>query len=138
MVFRSLIKVAIAAGEAVTKAFHKAVKAEIQASQQAAARQASNAQSSGSSTNEKEATKANARLGISLQESMQILDVKPPLDVEEVQRRYDHLFSVNDKTKGGSFYLQSKVYRAKERIDLEVEQLQNEQEEKPRKAENEK
>lgn len=27
---------------------------------------------------------------------------------------------MNDKTKGGSFYLQSKVFRAKERIDEEL------------------
>lgn len=30
-------------------------------------------------------------------------------------QRYDHLFSAN--AKQGSFYLQSKVYRAKERIE---------------------
>jgi import inner membrane translocase subunit TIM16 len=29
------------------------------------------------------------------------------------------LFKVNDKETGGSFYLQSKVVRAKERIELE-------------------
>lgn len=58
-------------------------------------------------------------MGISLQESMQILDVKAPLDSEEVEKRYKHLFEVNDKSKGGSLYLQSKVYRAKERIDAE-------------------
>lgn len=27
---------------------------------------------------------------------------------------------MNDKSKGGSFYLQSKVFRAKERIDYEI------------------
>ena len=51
----------------------------------------------------------DARLGISLQESMQILDVKPPLKEDEVKRRYEHLFEVNDKTKGGTLYLQAKV-----------------------------
>ena len=40
---------------------------------------------------------------------MQILNVKPPIDVEEVEKRYKHLFEINDKKKGGSFYLQSKV-----------------------------
>jgi len=30
-------------------------------------------------------------------------------DVEAVVKNYEHLFSVNDKAKGGSFYLQSKV-----------------------------
>jgi len=30
-------------------------------------------------------------------------------DVENVVKKYQHLFDVNDKAKGGSFYLQSKV-----------------------------
>lgn len=33
-------------------------------------------------------------------------------------QRYAHMFEVNEKH--GSFYLQSKVYRAKERIDAEI------------------
>uniref|UniRef100_A0AC34QWK8 Mitochondrial import inner membrane translocase subunit TIM16 n=1 Tax=Panagrolaimus sp. JU765 TaxID=591449 RepID=A0AC34QWK8_9BILA len=120
MVLRSLVKVVVAAGEAVTKAFARAVREEIKASQQAAARQATSSGSSGSSSEEKEATKANARLGISLQESIQILDVKAPLNPEEVEKRFKHLFEVNEKSKGGSFYLQSKVYCAKQRIDEEL------------------
>lgn len=56
---------------------------------------------------------------MSLEEAKQILNVEK-LDVDSVQKNYDHLFNVNDKTKGGSFYLQSKVYRAKERIDQEI------------------
>ena len=31
------------------------------------------------------------------------------LKPEEVEENFKHLFEVNDKTKGGSFYLQSKV-----------------------------
>lgn len=57
--------------------------------------------------------------GITLEEAQQILNVSK-LDPEEIQKNYDHLFSVNDKSKGGSFYLQSKVFRAKERIDQEL------------------
>ncbi|VDL64184.1 unnamed protein product [Nippostrongylus brasiliensis] len=53
-------------------------------------------------------------------ESLQILNIKPPIDPEVVEKNYEHLFSINDKTKGGSFYLQSKIYRAKERIDEEL------------------
>ncbi|VDM52958.1 unnamed protein product [Angiostrongylus costaricensis] len=56
----------------------------------------------------------------SFQESLQILNIKPPIDQEAVEKNFQHLFSVNDKAKGGSFYLQSKVYRAKERIDEEL------------------
>ena len=32
------------------------------------------------------------------------------------------MFKVNDKKSGGSFYLQSKVVRAKERIEMELQQ----------------
>lgn len=41
---------------------------------------------------------------------MQILDVKQPLNNEEIEKRYKHLFEVNDKSKGGTLYLQSKVF----------------------------
>lgn len=37
---------------------------------------------------------------------------------------------MNDKAKGGSFYLQSKVFRAKERIDEELKGVQQEIEDK--------
>jgi len=40
--------------------------------------------------------------------------------VEKIKKQYEHLFSLNDKAKGGSFYLQSKIYRAKERFDQEL------------------
>ncbi|XP_049638558.1 mitochondrial import inner membrane translocase subunit TIM16-like [Suncus etruscus] len=57
--------------------------------------------------------------GLSLQEAQQILNVSQ-LSAEEVQKNYEYLFKVNDKSLGGSFYLQSKVVRAKERLDEEL------------------
>ncbi|MCP9258514.1 Mitochondrial import inner membrane translocase subunit Tim16 [Dirofilaria immitis] len=119
MVWRNAIKIVIATGEALSKAFTRAVQEEIRASKQAAA---SRAQQTGQSQNEvHEASRTNARLGISLQEAMKILNVQDPLNPEEVEKNYKHLFEINDKTKGGSLYLQSKVYRAKERIDEELQ-----------------
>lgn len=56
---------------------------------------------------------------MTLEEAQQILNVSH-LDPEEVAKKYEHLFNVNEKSKGGSFYLQSKVFRAKERIDHEL------------------
>jgi import inner membrane translocase subunit TIM16 len=56
---------------------------------------------------------------MTLEEAKEILNVDK-MDPESVQKNYDHLFNVNDKAKGGSFYLQSKVYRAKERLDQEM------------------
>jgi import inner membrane translocase subunit TIM16 len=42
--------------------------------------------------------------------------------MEHVMERFKKLFDVNDPKKGGSFYLQSKVLRARERIESEVTQ----------------
>jgi len=44
-----------------------------------------------------------------VQEAKQILHVENIADLETVTKKYDHLFAVNDKAKGGSFYVQSKV-----------------------------
>ncbi|XP_015744894.1 mitochondrial import inner membrane translocase subunit TIM16, partial [Python bivittatus] len=47
-----------------------------------------------------------------------------------LRQNYEHLFKVNDKSVGGSFYLQSKVVRAKERLDEEL-QIQSRREQGP-------
>ena len=40
--------------------------------------------------------------------------------MEVVTERFKRLFNLNDPKKGGSFYLQSKILRARERIEMEV------------------
>ncbi|KJH50492.1 ribosomal RNA large subunit methyltransferase J [Dictyocaulus viviparus] len=118
MPWRHAVKVALAVGEAVAKALARAIRQEIQQSQQAAA---SYATKTGQSANEeRDCANANVKYGISLEESLQILNVKPPIDQTLVEKNFEHLFSINDMAKGGSFYLQSKIYRAKERIDEEL------------------
>lgn len=61
---------------------------------------------------------------MTLDEACRILNVKPPAggqaNVEEVLERYKRLFDANNPEKGGSFYLQSKVFRAKERFEREL------------------
>ncbi|XP_023535168.1 mitochondrial import inner membrane translocase subunit PAM16 like 2-like [Cucurbita pepo subsp. pepo] len=49
------------------------------------------------------------------QEARQILGVSPETPWEEIVKKYDALFEKNAQT--GSFYLQSKVHRAKERLE---------------------
>ncbi|XP_038878395.1 mitochondrial import inner membrane translocase subunit PAM16 like 2-like [Benincasa hispida] len=49
------------------------------------------------------------------QEARQILGVTEEMPWEEVMKKYDALFERNAQT--GSFYLQSKVHRAKERLE---------------------
>ncbi|KAI1129703.1 Pam16-domain-containing protein [Nemania abortiva] len=62
--------------------------------------------------------------GMTLDEACKILNVKPPqgvqTNVEEVMERFKKLFDANDPQKGGSFYLQSKILRARERIEAEI------------------
>lgn len=38
--------------------------------------------------------------------------------------RFKKLFDLNDPQKGGSFYLQSKILRARERIEMEIRQVE--------------
>jgi import inner membrane translocase subunit TIM16 len=61
---------------------------------------------------------------LTLQEACQILNVSPPkagqTDVTRIHEQFKRLFDMNDPKKGGSFYLQSKVLRARERIEMEV------------------
>ncbi|KAH0632109.1 hypothetical protein JD844_020172 [Phrynosoma platyrhinos] len=63
-----------------------------------------------------QSTTASSLSGITLQEAQQILNVSK-LNPEEIQKNYEHLFKVNDKSVGGSFYLQSKVQTALGRRD---------------------
>jgi hypothetical protein len=37
-----------------------------------------------------------------------------------VLQKYEHLFKVNDPAAGGSLYLQAKIFRAKERLEMEL------------------
>lgn len=69
-----------------------------------------------------------ASSGLTLDEACQILNVKPPMggeaNLESVTERFKKLFDMNDPKNGGSFYLQSKILRARERIELEVRDAQ--------------
>jgi len=44
--------------------------------------------------------------------------------MESMLERFKKLFDTNDPNKGGSFYLQSKILRARERIEAEVKEAQ--------------
>ncbi|EGC48520.1 mitochondrial import inner membrane translocase subunit tim16 [Histoplasma capsulatum var. duboisii H88] len=65
-----------------------------------------------------------ASSGLTLDEACKILNVKPPMggeaNMEHTMERFKKLFDANDPKKGGSFYLQSKILRARERIEMEV------------------
>ena len=54
---------------------------------------------------------------MSIEEARSILGVDAQCTLEDVAGRYAKMFAANEKN--GSFYLQSKIHRAKERMDLE-------------------
>ncbi|CCG84413.1 protein of unknown function [Taphrina deformans PYCC 5710] len=60
--------------------------------------------------------------GLSVGEACQILNIKKDatLKLEDVTTRYKTMFENNDPAKGGSFYIQSKVHRAMERLEMEL------------------
>jgi mitochondrial import inner membrane translocase subunit TIM16 len=65
---------------------------------------------------------------LTLDEACRILNVKTPqggeANLETVMERFKRLFDLNDPQKGGSFYLQSKILRARERIEMEVREAE--------------
>uniref|UniRef100_A0A8D8TQZ9 Mitochondrial import inner membrane translocase subunit Tim16 n=1 Tax=Cacopsylla melanoneura TaxID=428564 RepID=A0A8D8TQZ9_9HEMI len=107
-----LIQIAVLGAQVVGRAFAKALRQEYAASQEAARRAGGGRQGNATAAE-------NLRTGMTLEEAKDILDIKL-LEPEEIKKRYEFLFKVNDSSKGGSFYLQSKVVRAKERIDQEL------------------
>lgn len=140
-----VIQIIVIGAQTVGKAFAKALRQEIQASQEAAKRagggQRGNQRAAANAKSGKFRTKqwllefcwqrkyvirnffysnvSRTISGITLEEAQQILNINE-LDPEEAQKKFDHLFKMNEKANGGSFYLQSKVFRAKERIDDEL------------------
>lgn len=119
---RFIAQIIVLGGQVVARAFTQALRQEFQRGQ--AAQSAARTAKEGAKT-----ASTNSLMGISLQEAKQILSVQK-LDKELINKNYDHLFKVNEKSSGGSFYLQSKVVRAKERLDAELEALKNDKQAK--------
>ncbi|ELR13665.1 mitochondrial import inner membrane translocase subunit tim16, putative, partial [Acanthamoeba castellanii str. Neff] len=57
---------------------------------------------------------------LSVQEAQKILGLRPQCEMKEVLQKYEKMFKANDPANGGSFYLQSKVVRAKEALEAEM------------------
>lgn len=111
LVFQVVITGARVLGRAFTESYKQAgALSQYQKAQQKAGNTGSSAFGAGGS--------------MTLEEACKILNVKPPqggqANMEDVLERFKKLFDVNDPQKGGSFYLQSKVLRARERIESEV------------------
>ncbi|KAF5292661.1 hypothetical protein FQR65_LT11213 [Abscondita terminalis] len=109
---RFIAQIIITGTQVVMRAFARAVKQEMQASQEAAKRL-------GNSKSRAERLD-NLKHGLTLEEAKQILNVDN-LDKADIDKSYEFLFKANEKERGGSFYIQSKIIRAKERLDNELE-----------------
>ncbi|KAK8066516.1 mitochondrial import inner membrane translocase subunit tim-16 [Apiospora hydei] len=115
MAHRLITQVVIVGSRVLGRAFSEAFK-QAQASSNYARSQAK--------LNPNGTGRTSMGTGMTLDEACKILNVKPPqggkANIEEVMDRFKRLFDANDPQKGGSFYLQSKVLRARERIEAEV------------------
>ncbi|KAF2457984.1 Pam16-domain-containing protein [Lineolata rhizophorae] len=73
---------------------------------------------------------ATSSAGLTMDEACKILNVAPPkggkADMDHVYERFKKLFDLNEPKRGGSFYLQSKILRARERIEAEVRAAEEE------------
>jgi len=118
MAHRIITQVVITGTRVLGRAFAEAYKQASASSQYAKAQAKSNPG----------AANTFASHGLTLEEACKILNVKPPqggkANMDEVMERFKRLFDVNDPKKGGSFYLQSKILRARERIEQEMRQAQ--------------
>eukprot|EP00192_Tetraselmis_astigmatica_P017681 CAMPEP_0117656006 /NCGR_PEP_ID=MMETSP0804-20121206/4576_1 /TAXON_ID=1074897 /ORGANISM="Tetraselmis astigmatica, Strain CCMP880" /LENGTH=120 /DNA_ID=CAMNT_0005462383 /DNA_START=152 /DNA_END=515 /DNA_ORIENTATION=+ len=61
---------------------------------------------------------AAGKYKMSTSEARKILEVESTATLGEIRQKYEHLFEVNEKH--GTFYLQSKIYRAMERLEAEA------------------
>ncbi|XP_036146780.1 mitochondrial import inner membrane translocase subunit Tim16-like [Monomorium pharaonis] len=113
---KHLLRVILMGTQVVGKAFARALRQEIAASQEAARRAGGGRQGA-------QHVAANTRTGVTLEEALRILNAERPDQTELIERNYKYLMEANDRSKGGSFYLQSKIVRAKERIDEELKNV---------------
>ncbi|XP_053410294.1 mitochondrial import inner membrane translocase subunit TIM16 isoform X1 [Nycticebus coucang] len=103
-----LAQIIVMGVQVVGRAFARALRQEFAASRAAADARGRAGHQSAAASN---------LSGLSLQEAQQILNISK-LSPEEIQKNYEHLFKVNDKSMGGSFYLQSK--KEEEAVDTEA------------------
>ncbi|KTW28593.1 import motor complex subunit PAM16 [Pneumocystis jirovecii RU7] len=63
------------------------------------------------------------KTGITIPEACQILNIKKtPIELSDVIEKYEYLYKINDPKNGGSLYLQTKIFWAKERLKLDISQ----------------
>lgn len=107
MVAKIIAQLILAGSQVFGRALSRAIRQELETSRQAASKRPSNIPPP-IHTSE-----------ITVSEAMKILNVDD-LDPEKIEQNYKRLFDANSIKNGGTFYLQSKIFRAKERLDQEL------------------
>ena len=113
MASRVLANLLVAGGAALARAASQAYRQALANAQRTGvASEAANAASG--------ARGAFGRKAMTAEEARLVLGVEASATYAEVLARYERLFASNEK--GGSFYLQSKVYRARESLEREYDE----------------
>jgi import inner membrane translocase subunit TIM16 len=113
MASRALANLLVAGGAALARAAAQAYRQALANAQRTGvASEAANAASG--------ARGAFGRKAMTAEEARLVLGVEASATYAEVLARYERLFASNEK--GGSFYLQSKVYRARESLEREYDE----------------
>ncbi|KAF9901675.1 hypothetical protein EC991_005807 [Linnemannia zychae] len=116
MAGRVIAQIIVMGSQIVGKAFMEAYR---QAAANAAKNGGHHAKSSSGGSKAAAADAVTRKTGMTVDEAMNILNITKEADLAKIAKNYQHLLKVNDKAVGGSFYLQSKVVRAKERLEME-------------------
>ncbi|KAF9993941.1 hypothetical protein BGZ79_001343 [Entomortierella chlamydospora] len=118
---RVIAQIIVMGTQVVGKAFMEAYRqAAANAAKNGGQHAAKNGSAGGSGGSKAAAADAITRkTGMTVDEAMNILNITKEADLAKIIKNYEHLYKVNDKSVNGSFYLQSKVVRAKERLEME-------------------
>ncbi|KAI9477513.1 mitochondrial import inner membrane translocase subunit TIM16 [Coemansia sp. RSA 1085] len=108
---KAIIQMLLTGTRIVSRAFGDAYR-------QAAANSAAARAAAGNMKAASDGDKMTKASGLTVDESTKILNLDDVNNREEMMKKFEHLFEANDPKKGGSHYLQSKVIRARERIEM--------------------
>ena len=117
MASRVLANLLVAGGSALVRAASRAYRQALVNAQRTGV---ANEASKGGATASMKGMFGGSRV-MNLGEAREVLGVTETSTYEEVHARFERLFESNEKN-GGSFYLQSKIYRARERLDGEYDE----------------
>lgn len=112
----SLFRIIYQGGKIFCKSLYKSIQEEIECSREAARMRYGSGEVNCDQSNNQ------THFDLTMEEAKKILNVDE-LEPENVEKHYKTLFELNNKSNGGTLYLQSKIFRAKQRLDCEMRNL---------------